>query len=114
MQEGLLVLYIFEINEQRLCYRVYQTFQGEEILFLTPDTDADSLSLIGILGQRQILRDEFIADLVYSAFQTAVLLVAADRMDHLRSQSGTHQGQILVDRVDQTDRMSLRCILGQT
>ena len=113
MQEGLFVLYIFEINEQRLCYRVYQTFQSEEILFLTPDTDADSLSLIGILGQRQILRDEFIADLVYSAFQAAVLLVTADRVDHLGSQSGTHQGQILVDRVDQTDRMSLRCILGQ-
>ena len=73
MQEGLLVLYIFEINEQCLCYRVYQTFQGEEILFLTPDTDADGLSLIRILGQRQILRDEFITDLIYSAFQTAVL-----------------------------------------
>ena len=114
MQEGLLVLDIFEINEQRLCYRVYQTFQGEEILFLTPDTDADSLSLIGILGQRQILRDEFIADLIYSAFQTTVLLVTADRVNHLGRQSGTHQRQILIDRVDQADRMSLRCILGQT
>ena len=113
MQEGLLVLYIFEINEQSLCYGVYQTFQSEEILFLTPDTDADSLSLIGILGQRQILRDEFIADLVYSAFQTAVLLITGDGMNHLRCQSGTHQGQILVDRVDQADCLSLRCILRQ-
>ena len=113
MQEGLLVLYIFEINEQSLCYGVYQTFQSEEILFLAPDTDADGLSLIGILGQRQILRDEFIADLIYSAFQTTVLLVTGNGMDHLGSQSGTHQRQILVDRVDQTDGLSLRCILRQ-
>ena len=76
-------------------------------------TESEEWKNADFLGKVKLSWDEFIADLVYSAFQTTVFLVAGDGVDHLGSQSGTHQGQILVDRVDDLDGISLFCICRQ-
>ena len=111
MQERLLCSLVGELQAQSLSYGLSHTLQSEEGFLVAPQTDAQHILLIGILSQRQSLGNKDLGHLVQTTFHVAALHVAGDGMDHGSSQSSAHDGQTLVDGVDQRDGLSLRSIL---
>ena len=101
---------VAELQEQGVRDLLRNALQGEEGLVLAEHAHADGGTLVRILLQRELLRDEAPADLEQPAGQVSALLVSRDGRDHLRHQGGPHQGQILIDGVHDTDRVTLRRI----
>ena len=98
---------------QLLCNYIRDSLEGEEVLLDSPDTDAQSAQLVRIIGQRQTLGDKPVRHFKESSGEIVVLLVALDCMQHRGNQRCTHDGQILIDRIDQTHCLSLRIILRE-
>ena len=96
---------------QRIRYCLSSALYSEEILSFSPESDNQVISLIRILGKRKRLGHEDFRDLKESAVEAAVLLVAHDCMEHGSRQRGAHQGQLFINRIQDPDCLSLRCIL---
>ena len=113
MQEGFLNRLVGELNVHALGDGVGDALHSEEALVVSEGSDAENFSLIRVGCQRQGLRNVDACYLEQSSFKGALFLISGNGIQHGSCQCGTHQGQILVDRVDDLDGISLFCICRQ-
>ena len=89
---------------------VRDALDREEGLAVAPDAGAEGVALIRIICQRQALRDEAFCDLEQPPFRISRLLVPRDGAQHGCRKGGPHDRKILVDRIQDRDRLPPRII----